>query len=185
MSDELLLAKIGHGFEHLDADGDGLLTERDHIAMGESVARSLGHPLGSEPAERIIAAYLAVWHGLHLAALPAGTTGITREQFTASTAGLADDPVAARQVLGALAGAFLSVADTDGSGAVDPEEFYVFQRGHFPGLTREAADAAFGRLDRNGDGLLSGDEFHGAILEYWTSRDPAAPGNWWTGRSFE
>jgi Ca2+-binding EF-hand superfamily protein len=181
MSHELLLAKIAHGFDHLDADGDGRLTEHDHRVMGESVAMSLGHPVGSAETLQIIAAYLAIWQDLHLVALPPGTEAITREQFTASTASLADDPAAAERMLGALADAFLAITDTDGSGTVDPGEFFTFQRGHFPSLTRQAAEAAFARLDRNGDGQLSAEEFRTAIVEFWTSRDPAAPGNWWTG----
>ncbi|MCG6496146.1 EF-hand domain-containing protein [Kitasatospora sp. A2-31] len=182
MSDDLLMAKIHHGFDHLDADGDGLLTERDHVLMGHSVARSLGHPEGSEAEAWIVRAYLTIWHDLHLAHLPADTQAITREQFVASTRSLADDPEAAQASLGALAGAFLAVADTGKSGTVDAGEFFVFQRGHFAGLSRDDADEAFRRLDRDGDGRLSAAEFTSAIIEFWTSRDPDAPGNWWTGR---
>ncbi|MFE4970510.1 EF-hand domain-containing protein [Kitasatospora sp. NPDC056651] len=182
MSDDLLIAKINHGFDHLDADGDGLLTERDHVLMGQSVARSLGHQEGSEPEAVIVRAYLTLWHDLHLAWLPADTEAITREQFVASTGSLSDDPEAARDVLGALAEAFLAVADADRSGTVDAGEFFVFQRGHFAGLSRDDADEAFRHLDADGDGVLSAREFTDAIIEYWTSRDPEAPGSWWTGK---
>jgi Ca2+-binding EF-hand superfamily protein len=184
MSDDLLTAKIAHGFDQLDADGDGRLTEADHVRMGESVARSLGHKEGSPAETRIVAAYTAIWRELHLPQLPAGEPALGRAEFMAGTAALADDPVAARAVLGQLAEAFLEVADTDGSGTVEPVEFFTFQRGHFPGLTREQADTAFAHLDRDGDGHLSAVEFIAGIVEYWTSRDPAAPGNWWTGRDF-
>ncbi|MFC8722787.1 EF-hand domain-containing protein, partial [Kitasatospora sp. NPDC057198] len=113
--------------------------------------------------------------------LPAGAAAMGRAEFLASTASLADDPAAAAATLGALARAFLAVADADGSGRVDADEFFAFQRGHFPQLRRSDADAAFAHLDRDGDGALSAAEFESAIIEYWTSRDPAAPGNWWTG----
>ncbi|MGA5821930.1 EF-hand domain-containing protein [Kitasatospora sp. NPDC094028] len=185
MSDDLLIAKINHGFDHLDADGDGLLTERDHVLMGLSVARSLGHREGSEAEAVIVRAYLTVWHDLHLAHLPAGTQAITREQFLRSTGSLADDPEAARACYGALAAAFLDVADADRSGTIDAGEFFVFQRGHFAGLSRDDADEAFRRLDRDGDGMLSAAEFTDAIVEFWTSRAPEAPGNWWTGKAPE
>ncbi|MEU6236298.1 EF-hand domain-containing protein [Kitasatospora sp. NPDC047058] len=128
MSDDLPIAKIDHGFDRLDAYGDKLLTERDHVLMGHAVARSPGHAEGS-PAE-----------------------------------------------------AFLAVADVDGSGTVDAGEFFVFQRGHFAGLSRDDANEAFRRLDRDGGGRLSAAEFVSGVIEFWTSRDPEAPGNWWAGK---
>ncbi|WP_100834456.1 EF-hand domain-containing protein [Kitasatospora fiedleri] len=181
MSEDLLIAKISHGFDHLDADGDGRLTERDHVLMGQSVARSLGHPAGSPEEQRIVGAYVAIWRELHLPHLPAGAVAMGRADFLASTASLADDPEAAEAVLGALGRAFLAVADADGNGVVDADEFFAFQHGHFPQLRRSDADTAFAHLDRDGDGALSAEEFVTAIIEYWTSRDPDAPGNWWTG----
>jgi Ca2+-binding EF-hand superfamily protein len=182
VSEELLIAKIHRGFAHLDADGDGALTEYDHVLMGESVARSLGHPHGSDAEAAIVAAYRTIWRDLHQPYLPPGAIAVTREGFVESTLSLADDPAAARATVGALAEAFLAIADTDSSGTVDAEEFFLFQRGHFPALSRADADEAFRHLDRDGDGSLSAEEFVDAIIEYWTSRDPAAPGNWWTGR---
>ncbi|KDN88038.1 EF-hand domain-containing protein [Kitasatospora cheerisanensis] len=181
MSEDLLIAKISHGFDHLDADGDGLLTEQDHVLMGRSVARSLGHPADSEAESRIVEAYLAIWREVHLPQLPEGAKAISRAQFLESTAALADDPAAADAVLGGLGRAYLAVADADGNGEVDADEFFAFQRGHFPHLRRIDADTAFAHLDRDGDGALSPEEFVTAIVEYWSSRDPQAPGNWWTG----
>ncbi|MFD9721535.1 EF-hand domain-containing protein [Streptomyces sp. NPDC059076] len=181
MSDELLLQKISHGFDHLDRDGDDRLTEHDHILMGKSVAASLGHAEGSQAEERVVAAYLAIWHNLHLPHLPPGADALSRAEFIASTRTLADDPAAATATLGALAEAFLAVADTDGDETVDEEEFFAFQHGHFPNLTRQAASVAFRYLDRDGDGRLSRDEFVSGVIEFWTSRDPQAPGTWWTG----
>ncbi|BFV56433.1 hypothetical protein KCMC57_up15370 [Kitasatospora sp. CMC57] len=181
MSDDLLIAKIGYGFDHLDADGDGRLTEQDHVLMGRASARSLGHGEGSAEEAGIVAAYVAVWRDLHLPTLPPGSDAISRAEFIASTATLADDPAAAQATVGALAKAFLSIADADGDGRVDRDEFFAFQRAHFPGLDRAAADTAFRHLDRDGNGTLSAEEFITTTIEYWSSRDPQAPGNWWAG----
>ncbi|MFF4380962.1 EF-hand domain-containing protein [Kitasatospora sp. NPDC001547] len=181
MSDDLLTTKIALGFDHLDADGDGLLTEYDHVLMGRACAEVLGHARGSDAERSMIAAYVGIWRDLHLP--HAGSAQeITRDDFIASTLTLADDPRAAAATIGRLAEVFLSVADADGDGTVDAEEFRAFHRAHFPRLDRDRVDVAFGHLDRDGDGTLSREEFVGAVLEYWTSRDPQAPGNWWTGR---
>jgi Ca2+-binding EF-hand superfamily protein len=179
---DLLTAKITYGFDHLDADGDGQLTEDDHVLMGQRVAASLGHASGSPAEQQIIDAYLRIWRELHLPHIPGGGTAISKEQFLTSTRTLAGDPAAARTTVGALAQAFLAIADTDHDGQVSPAEFFVFQRGHFPNLTETDANEAFSHLDADGNGLLSAEEFTQAIIEFWSSTDPNAPGNWWMGR---
>src|SRR5262249_40587921 len=105
-----------------------------------------------------------------------------RTRFLASTSTLATDPAAARVTVGALAEAFLAIADADGDGRVSPPEFRAFQGGHFPHLTEVNANEAFAHLDTDDDGHLSAEEFIRAIIEYWSSPDPDAPGNWWIGR---
>ncbi|MFE2264971.1 EF-hand domain-containing protein [Streptomyces griseosporeus] len=65
---------------------------------------------------------------------------------------------------------------------MSPGECLSFQRGHFPGLTEENAAGAFSRLDSDGDGTLSPAEFTSAVIDFWTSPDPDADGNWRMGR---
>ncbi|MFI6029561.1 EF-hand domain-containing protein [Amycolatopsis magusensis] len=178
---ELLRAKINHGFDYLDVDGDGLLTEQDHVLMGRRAAEALGHAAGSAEERRILDAYLRIWHDLHRPHIPGGGEAITREQFVTSTGSLADDPESARKTVGALAEAFLSIADTDVDGRVSPAEFRKFQQGHFPGLTETETAEAFDHLDTDGDGQLTAEEFVQACVDYWTSTDPDSPANWWTG----
>ncbi|MGW5053748.1 EF-hand domain-containing protein [Actinokineospora sp. NPDC004072] len=180
-SGELLLAKIRRGFEQLDADGDGWIDEDDHVLMGRRVAASLGWAGGSEQERRIVDRYLRIWREVHLPHVEPGAPGISRDAFVASTSALADDPEAARATLGALAEAFLEIADVDADGQVAFREFLAFQHGHFPGMTEEAARTAFTHLDTDGDGHLSPAEFIRATIDYWTSADPASPGNWWLG----
>lgn len=179
---DLLIAKISHGFDHLDVDGDGQLTEHDHVLMGQRVAASFGHASGSPAEQKIIDAYLRIWRELHLPHIPGGGTSISKEQFLTSTSTLAGDSAAAQVTVGAVAEAFLAIADIDDDGQVGPVEFLAFQRGHFPNLTEADANEAFFHLDVDGDGLLSTEEFIRAVVEFWSSADPNAPGNWWMGR---
>ncbi|MEU3604565.1 EF-hand domain-containing protein [Streptomyces sp. NPDC035033] len=179
---DFLTAKIARGFDQLDANGNGVLTEDDHVEMGRRVASSLGHAEDSPEAGRIVDAYLAIWREVHLPFVPAGGEGIPKEQFIASTRALAQDPETARAALGGIAETYLRIADIDRDGRISPDEFLAFQRGHFPELTDENAAEAFAHLDTDGDGTLSPAEFTTAVIEFWTSPDPDATGNWWAGR---
>ncbi|MFD5255166.1 EF-hand domain-containing protein [Streptomyces bobili] len=179
---DFLTTKIEQGFDQLDVNGSGVLTEDDHVEMGRRVASSLGHAEDSQEAERIIGAYTAIWQEVHLPFVPVGSQGIPRQQFVASTRTLADDPETAAATLGRLAETYLAIADTNQDGRISPEEFLAFQRGHFPQLTEERAAEAFRHLDTDGDGTLSPAEFTNAVIEFWSSPDPEATGNWWMGR---
>jgi Ca2+-binding EF-hand superfamily protein len=183
MADQAFLtAKIERGFDRLDANGSGVLTEDDHVEMGRRVALALGHAEDSPETRRIIDAYTSIWREVHLPFVPDGGEGIPKDQFVASTRILAEDPEAARASLGRLAETYLRIADIDQDGLIGPSEFLAFQRGHFPAFSEDDAAEAFSRLDADGDGVLSAGEFTNAIVEFWTSPDPEAPGNWWMGR---
>jgi hypothetical protein len=49
---DILTTKINHGFDHLDADGDGQLTEHDHVLMGQRSPHHLAMRLTHHPSSR-------------------------------------------------------------------------------------------------------------------------------------
>jgi Ca2+-binding EF-hand superfamily protein len=179
---DFLTSKIEQGFDQLDVNGNGILTEDDHMEMGRRVASSLGHAQGSPQADQIIGAYTAIWRDVHAPFVPSGSQGISKSQFVASTRTLAEDSEAAGAALGGLAETYLAIADINQDGQISPEEFLAFQRGHFPELTETMAAEAFSHLDIDGDGVLSPAEFTNAVIEFWSSPDLSATGNWWMGR---
>jgi hypothetical protein len=180
---DMLTAKIEYGFDQLTTRNGGVLDGPSHVAMGRRAAAAIGHALGSADEARMIEAYLNVWRTVHMPYVPAGSRGMTREEFVRSMLALAgDDPARREATLGALAETFFALADHDQDGRVDHHKFWAFQHGHFPELTRAAVGEAFAHLDADRDGYLSRGQFTSAIVEYWTSRDPDAPGNWWLGR---
>lgn len=183
MPTDILTAKIEYGFDQLTTRSGGVLDGPSHVAMGRRTAAAIGFGLGSADEARMIEAYLNVWREAHLPYLPAGSRGLTKEEFVRSNIALADgDPATREATLGALAETFFTLADTDQDGQVGREDFWAFQHGHFPEVTRPALDEAFDHLDADRDGYLSRKQFTSAIVEYWTSSDPDAPGNWWLGR---
>lgn len=183
MPTDMLTVKIEFGFDQLTARSGGILDGPSHVAMGRRAAAALGHALGSADEARMIEAYLRIWREVHLPHVERGSRGLTKDEFVRSLIGLADGDAKVREsTLGALADTFFSVADEDGDGRLDAEEFWAFQHGHFPELTRAALAEGFAHLDADADGYLSRAQFTTVIVEYWTSRDPEAPGNWWLGR---
>jgi hypothetical protein len=172
---DILTAKINHGFDYLDADGDGRLTEHDHVLMGQRVAASLGHAPGSPSEQQIIEAYLRIWRDLHLPHIPGGGTAISKEQFLESTLTLATDPAAAQVTVGALATAFLAIADTDHDGQISPTEFRAFLGGHFPDLTETDVTEAFAHLDTDGDDHLSARGVHPSHHRVLVQQRPERP----------
>jgi hypothetical protein len=178
----MLTAKIEYGFDQLTMRSGGVLNGPSHVAMGRRAAAAIGYALGSADEGRMIEAYLTIWRLVHLPHLPAGSRGLTKEEFVRSNLALADDPAAREDTLGALADTFFELADHDRDERVNREEFWAFQHGHFPELTRADLGVAFDHLDADSDGYLSRYQFTSSIVEYWTSRDRDAPGNWWLGR---
>jgi Ca2+-binding EF-hand superfamily protein len=178
---DFILAKIHAAFDHLDRDGDGVLTEEDHVIMGRAVAGGLGHTADSPEEDAIIAAYLGIWRDLHLPMDTDGDGRISRDEFVAATAGLLTDPDTADKVLGTLADRVLDIADRDQDDRITVAEYTAFIRGHAPGLTPTQVHEAFGHLDGDGDGRVSRAELRRTVIEYFTSPDPEAPGNWYFG----
>jgi Ca2+-binding EF-hand superfamily protein len=75
--------------------------------------------------------------------------------------------------------ALAALCDGDGDGAITVEDFGTMQAAF--GTTDTDAVAAFQRLDLDHNGRLSVDELVKAAHEYYTSADPAAPGNYLYG----
>ncbi|MDA5279554.1 hypothetical protein [Streptomyces sp. Isolate_45] len=75
----------------------------------------------------------------------------------------------------------MDIADTDGDDQVSEREYRVLLSAAF-GLTSERdLTAAYRMLDRDGSGTPEHNEIHAAVLEYFTSESPDAPGNWLLG----
>ena len=181
MNVDILREKIAFGFQLLDADGDGMLTEQDYLLMGDRAASALGYPKRGEQRGQLVDAHAAIWHEVHLAHVTRADGAITKDEFIRATTALADDLQAAAATLGALADKYFDVTDLDGNGMLDPREYEVFLTSLFPAIARRDIDEAFDYLDRNRDGVLSRTEFRRAVIEYWTSSDPDAVGNWALG----
>ncbi|MEU6372037.1 EF-hand domain-containing protein [Streptomyces sp. NPDC046909] len=177
-----VMEKIRASFDFIDADGDHVITEDDHILQGKRVAAALGHPEGSAEERRIIDAYLRIWKELHLPMDTDGDGKVDMDEFIAATSKLSEDPAMAERLIGNLTDSFFAIADRDGDGGIDPAEYAAFMAGHAPGMPSAEVAEAFRHLDIDGDGQITREELHRANVEYFTSNDPTVPGSWAFGR---
>lgn len=71
------------------------------------------------------------------------------------------------------------IVDTTGDSSLDFDEYVRMYAGL--GIDPTHSSDAFRRLDRDGDGKISYEEFRTAITEFYLSDDENAPGNWLLG----
>lgn len=169
--------KLAARFAQHDVDGDGFLEESDY----RTLAAALGDRLAADEATRasIADGFAGQWQQL------CSYTGIDRDgrlslaQYTAAMgAGIAGDADGLDRAVLRTSRAVLQAADSDGDGYLDLSEY---QR--IAGLLGvDGAADSFKSLDTDGDGRLSSAEIADAVRDFYTSDDPATPGNLVFGR---
>ncbi|MEV6971620.1 EF-hand domain-containing protein [Hamadaea sp. NPDC051192] len=173
----LLTAKLDRRFDLLDVDGDGHLGERelDDLAMG--IAAGFDVPLDAPTAVALRRAYARLWS--ELSQLDADRDGlISRGQYVDAWLREAEQPGLLAELVRTCAEAVAAVAGAEG-------DFYEPAFIRLQALSGAHADqgaAAFARLDTDHDGMVSVTQFANAYVDFFTSGDPAAPGNALFGR---
>ncbi|MFK0258635.1 EF-hand domain-containing protein [Streptomyces sp. NPDC090445] len=154
-SAEAALVAKRHIFAMLDVDGDGVISLPEYLSRPHRLAEALG--LGAEePRVRTsVAAHEEVY-----AAMDADDDGrVTFEEY-AGWAGTDAFDASCRPALGSL----FDLADADGDGCLDREEFTLLRS--TLGNAEDRARAAFDVLDADGDGRVEREEYLDSIRTY-------------------
>jgi tellurite resistance protein TerC len=167
-------------FAVVDTDGNGIWQRADGRLLTQRLCETFGHAADSAAA-RALAAALGALYDTMLSHLDANRDQqISREEFVAGVG----PQVAARPefdaAVGAAARSLIQVADADGHGVLDPAAYTRLAAVY--GAGAEEAERAFGRLDRDRNGVLDAAELTLAIRQFFASRDPHALGNVAFGR---
>jgi Ca2+-binding EF-hand superfamily protein len=175
MNDPSLLERnLSTVFAIYDIDADGFITSDDMTAMATRICEQL-HIAGSPQAVAILDGYASVWEQFLADCDADGDGRISQPEFAHAILSGGGDPQAYySQHLAALMGLFAHAMDADGDGFIEPAGYLTFFRA--VDLDPQVAQAAFARLDADGDGRISCEEFTAGAAPFFLSSDPAHPG---------
>lgn len=175
MLSEFRRRKLSAGFGELDVDGDGRLGTGDVEQLIRNHGDAYGVAPGTPQYEELAGRTLAVWDQLRRFDTD-GDGQVSLDEYVAGFEQFLDRREEFMANMAALVDSFYRVADPDGSGDLTEDELIR----HFRAWnhTERQAREAFTRLDRNGRGAISRDEWLANVEEFYFSEDPGVPGNW-------
>jgi len=176
---ELQKAKQIHYFNVLDANDDGLLEKRDFIDVADRIADMRGYEDGSARHSAVRKELLRIWTNARALSGAEGKAKVPLEDWLAHEEKVLDSDVLIHSYVQGIAQAVFDILDADSDGVISEAEYLQFFRA-FRG-TEDQGARAFRKLDENGDGHLTRQEFLDAVTEFHLSDDPDAPGNWLFG----
>jgi Ca2+-binding EF-hand superfamily protein len=178
MSDGAQDQKFNILFGWFDQNQDGYITQDDMQAMA---GLFIGLPGGDSPdnANPLRDAF-DMWWGLLAESGDADADGrLARDEFIAIMKASVIAPENFEDAVIRIADAFMRIVDTTGDGSLNFDEYVQMYDGL--GIDPEHSSDAFRRLDRDGSGKITKDEFRTAITEFYLSDHAEAPGNWLLG----
>lgn len=166
---DLQLKKMAALFRLVDQNKDGVWVRSDIDTLVDRLALIRDWRPGMPEHEAMHSFYLGLWDELRVAADENQDEKVSIDEILRLLERVTDATIHqwARVVFDAL--------DADYGGSISPLEYRKLLA--VGDLDAAVADAIFAKLDLNGDGTIGTEEFDQLFLEFFTSDDPAAPGN--------
>jgi Ca2+-binding EF-hand superfamily protein len=180
MPTDLQVLKIDRSFTYIDVDDSGAITRDDLQGLGARLLAGFGTSPAGTQGRRVADSFDRLWDTLADAADLDRDGRITLDEYRFSVVSSFIDGDRFESVFRPAIDAVLVVADTDGDGLVQPQEFLLVHEAF--GRSEQDSDYAFAELDLDGDGALGRAELLDAVRDYYTSADPNAIGNLFFGR---
>jgi Ca2+-binding EF-hand superfamily protein len=180
MATDLQVLKIDRSFSYIDADGNGAITRDDLQGLGARLLAGFGASPAGAQGRRVADSFDRLWDTLADMADLDRDGRITPDEYRSSVVSSFIDGDRFEPVFRPAIEAVLAVADTDGDGLLQPQEFLLVHEAF--GRSEQDSEYAFAALDLDGDGALGCAELLHAVRDYYTSADPNAIGNLMFGR---
>jgi Ca2+-binding EF-hand superfamily protein len=177
---DVLERKLKRAFTLFQGDSKSAPIERSYFA---GLAHHQAATFPGAPASKIedLEESFTTFWDRYLAQRSAADGTLTGEGFSSAiTSALDTDREAFLADMINIGRHWFAVADTNGDHVIQQDEYTKMYGSLFP-LTAEELATGFAKLDRDGNGVISHEEIRAATLEYWTSNDPEARGNWLFG----
>lgn len=163
-------AKMVARFATFDRDRDGLVDVTDFEAMANAITTACGRTPDSPEGTRLLDGARNFFSELLAAADTDGNGRITEAEFTdAAQLRLRNNPKGFELIARPWAEAVVDVADVDGDGMVDVDEWARVLRA-MGASDRNAAEQA-ARVDADGDGEVSVEEVLATAVAFYTTDD--------------
>jgi Ca2+-binding EF-hand superfamily protein len=179
MLTDLQKRKLNALFNLYDVDKNGFVEQADFEQIVHNLATTLGFQPGSPAYTRLHAGHMAIWNNVQQLSGAPGHQRVTLEEFLAGHDRLLSAKDRYLATIGHFGDSVIELSDQDGDGRLSQQEYVANLRSF--NVDEAAANEAFRRLDRDGDGYLTHDEISRRVEEFFYSDDPQAPGNWLMG----
>jgi tellurite resistance protein TerC len=166
-------AVLERRFDVVDTDGNGVWQRHDYEQLTRRLCEAFGHAAGSAVGRAVSAGLRALFDAMLLRA--AASEELGREEFVATVRRPVQDRIGFDAAVTTAARALIRVADIDGNGVLDTQEYA--QLAAVYGAGADEAAQAFRQLDTDHNGVLDTTELAAAIGQFFTSRDARSTGN--------
>lgn len=179
MLTEFQKKKLNKVFQNHDFDSNGVLEKADFEGLVTNLCQFRNYHKESSEYKNLESNYMKIWSELQKVADANSDNKITLDEwFTCFDSILATED-SYNQVIGPIINLLFNIADVDGKGQINQEEFKVWAQNW--NLSESEASESFLKIDGNGDGILDKQEFKQLYYELFCSDDPSAFGNWVAG----
>lgn len=175
MASELQRRKVAVVFDAMDVDRDGFLTEADFQSLAARWTAARDWEPGSEHHTRLVGLMTGWWDVLAASDLDRDDR-VTLAEVLAVNDGWQALSEANRDT----ANTMFDAIDENADGRISAQEYRRLIE-VWTGRDTDT-DEIFPRLDRDGDGYISRDEFAELWSQFWFGDDPNSPGTWVFGR---